>query len=503
MIDFILSFQWVFIFYFLAINTAYLALNYISIFSIISYMRDHRAEYLPVSLVEYQPPVSIIIPAFNEQATIVSSIRSLLSLKYPEYEIVVVNDGSTDGTLDAVIAAFEMVEFPEAYRSRLQTEEVTRIFASSRFPHVRLLDKVNGGKSDALNAGINCIRYPLFCAIDADCVLQEDSLGRVVLPFLEDPSTVAVGGVVRVINGCRVRNGLLEKVGLPKNLLANFQLVEYLRAFLFGRVGWTPMNALLIISGAFGVFYKERVIAVGGYRIDTVGEDMDLVVRLHRSLREDGRRYRIAFVPDPICWTEAPEDLKSLKNQRMRWQRGVAESLTDNWGLMFNRRGGAVGWVAFPFMLIFEFIGPVIEVLGYAFMIPLWWFDLIPLSSFLVFLFVSVGMGMLLSTNALFLEEISFQMYPRIRQQVKLFLIAILENFGYRQINSIWRVMAMVKWIFSFGKKSSWGHMERGGAWQQAHGKKAAKPSLPKNSAESSTVSSHVDAIMPKSAGVS
>lgn len=469
--ELILTLQWVFLAYFLAINMAYLVLNYISVFSIIRYMRDHRAEYLPKSLASYQPPVSILIPAHNEHGTIVSSVHSLLGLSYPEFEIVVVNDGSSDSTLQEVIDAFGMVEFPEAYRRRIATKPVTRIYASSRYPQVRLVDKENGGKADALNAGINCARYPLFCVVDADCILQQDSLGRVVRPFLEDPTTVAVGGVVRVLNGCTVHNGFLEKIDLPHSLLAKFQLVEYLRAFLFGRLGWSPLNALMVISGAFGVFYKERIIAVGGYRSGTVGEDMDLVVRLHRSLRRERRPYRITFVPDPICWTEAPTDLKSLKNQRMRWQRGLAESLAPNFGLMFNRHGGAVGWLAFPFMLLFEFIGPVIEVFGYAAMIPLFLFDLIPLQSFLVFLFVSVGMGVLLSTNALFLEELSFHMYPRSWQQLRMFGVAILENFGYRQLNSIWRFMAVVKWLFSFWTKGHWGKIARDGSWQR-HGER-------------------------------
>ncbi len=475
-IDLLLSLQWVFLGYFLAINTAYLALNYVSVFSIISYMRDHRADYLPQSLASYQPPVSILIPAHNEAGTIVSSVHSLLRLNYPEFEIIVINDGSSDATREEVVKAFAMMEFPEAYRKRIATKPVSRVYASSRYPQVRMIDKENGGKSDALNAGINVARYPLFCAVDADCILQQDSLGRVVRPFLEDPHTVAVGGVVRVLNGCTVNDGFLETVDLPKNMLARFQLVEYLRAFLFGRVGWSPLNALLIISGAFGVFYKERVIAVGGYRPETVGEDMDLVVRLHRSLRREQRPYRITFVPDPICWTEAPTDLKSLKNQRMRWQRGLAESLAPNFGIMFDRRGGAVGWLAFPFMILFELIGPVIEVFGYAVMIPLFLFDLIPLQSFLVFLFVSIGMGVLLSVNALFLEELSFQMYPRSSQQLKMFAVAILENFGYRQLNSIWRFIAVVKWLFSFWRKARWGKIDRDGSWQRNTGQTEAMP---------------------------
>lgn len=460
------SLQWVFIAYFAAINIAYLVLNYVSAFQIVRYMREYRANYLPKGLREYQPPVSIILPAHNEEKSVVSSVRSLLKTVYPEYEVVVVNDGSTDATRQALIDAFGLVKVPEAYRCRLKTEPVHAVYASARFPNVRLVDKANGGKADAINAGLNCVRYPLFCVIDADSILQPESLSRVVRPFLEDGRVVASGGVVRVLNGCTVKDGMLAKVDLPSRMLPGFQLVEYLRAFLFGRMGWSPANALLIISGAFGVFYKERVIAIGGYRLNTVGEDMDLVVRLHRNLREEKRDYRIVFVPDPVCWTEAPTDLRSLKSQRVRWQQGLADSLWSNMALMFNRRGGAVGWIAFPFMVIFEFLGPLIEVVGYVTMIVLALLALVPLETFLVFLAAAIGMGILLSVNAMVLEELSFRLYQRPTQQLKLFLLAVLENFGYRQINSWWRFVGTLRWLLSRGKVRNWGRISRDGSWQ-------------------------------------
>jgi cellulose synthase/poly-beta-1,6-N-acetylglucosamine synthase-like glycosyltransferase len=460
--------QWVFLAYFIGLNIAYLCLNYVSVFGVIRYMREHGGRMLLKNFARYQPPVTIIVPAYNEERTIVSSIRSLLHLGYPEYEVLVVNDGSTDRTLEAVVEAFSLVEFPEAYRRRLPTAPVRRVFASPTHARVRLVDKENGGKADALNAGINCARYPLFCVVDADCILQHDSLTRVVQPFLEDSTTVAAGGVIRVVNGCRVENGHLAKIDLPRSLLAMFQTVEYLRAFLFGRLGWSPMNALLIISGAFGVFYKERVIAAGGYRTDTVGEDMDLVVRLHRTLREERRAYRITFVPDPICWTEAPEDLHSLRSQRARWQQGLVESLLPNWRLMFRRNGGAVGWLAFPFMFVFECIGPLIEVAGYVAVIVLFLAGLLSPEAFAVFLFASVGLGVLLSVNALLLEELSFHLYSRPSQQLRLFVVAIVENFGYRQLTSVWRLLGIFRWVLGLrGRGRRWGRMHRHARWQQ------------------------------------
>ncbi|MGN6513559.1 MAG: glycosyltransferase family 2 protein, partial [Lysobacteraceae bacterium] len=444
-------------------------LNFISVFSILRYVREHGASFRIKNFADYQPPVSILVPAYNEERTIVSSIQSLLRLYYPEFEVLVVNDGSTDRTLEAVVKAFSLVEFPEAYRRRLDTAPVRKVYVSPRHGRVRLVDKENGGKADALNAGINVARYPLFCVVDADCILQQDSLARVVQPFLEDARTVAVGGVIRVVNGCKARDGFLSEVGLPKKALPLMQTVEYLRAFLFGRLGWSPLNALLIISGAFGMFYKERVIAAGGYRTDTVGEDMDLVVRLHRKLKQEKRPYRITFVPDPICWTEAPEDFRSLGNQRQRWQQGLAESLSANWKLMFQRNGGAVGWLAFPFMVVFELFGPVIEVLGYVSVVLLWAAGLLSVQAFLVFLFASVGLGVLLSTNALLLEELSFHLYPRASQQVRLFIVAILENFGYRQLNSLWRLAGLVRWVLGIRGGSRWGKVRRHATWQHEH----------------------------------
>jgi cellulose synthase/poly-beta-1,6-N-acetylglucosamine synthase-like glycosyltransferase len=458
--------QWGFLLYFVCINVVYLALNFIAMYAILHYIREHDASIRMRNFVEYLPPVSILVPAHNEEKTIVATVHSLLRLEYPNFEVVVVNDGSADDTLQKMVDAFGLVEFPEAYRRRLQTARIQRIFVMPGGQgRVRLVDKENGGKADAINAGINTARYPLFCVVDADCILQKDSLRRVVQPFLEDSRMIATGGVIRVVNGCKVEDGLLTEVELPRQLLPLIQTLEYLRAFLFGRLGWSPLNALLIISGAFGVFHKERVIAAGGYRSDLVGEDMEIVVCLHNQMREEKRPYRIAFVPDPICWTEVPSDLRSLYNQRVRWQQGLAESLFGNWRLMFRRNGGAVGWLAYPFMLLFECLGPLVEVLGYAAVIILSLLGMLSMQAFFVFLFASVGLGILLSVNAMMLEEISFHLYPRSNQQLKLFLVAVLENFGYRQILSVFRVIGLLRWATRMGRPAAWGHMRRSGDW--------------------------------------
>ncbi|MBD3671790.1 MAG: glycosyltransferase family 2 protein [Gammaproteobacteria bacterium] len=461
MSEFIKLFEWTFLIYFILLNTGYIGLNLVAVLQIKRYINLLSSHSLPKSLAEMAPPVSIIVPAYNEEPTIISSIHAMLQLDYDEFELVVVNDGSRDDTLEVMIRQFDLHAFPEAVRRRLETEAIKTVYVSRKYPNLRVVDKVNGGKADALNAGINVCRYPLFCVVDADSILQQDSLRQVVQPFIEDPLTVAAGGTIRISNGCTVERGFLSHVDLSRKPLVLLQIAEYLRAFLFGRMGWAPLNALLIISGAFGVFKKEAVILAGGYRRDTVGEDMELVVRLHRVLRTEGKPYRITFVPDPICWTEAPEDLKGLKSQRIRWQRGLAESLSANWSLLFNPRGGAVGWIAFPYMVIFELLGPFLEVAGYLFFISGAVFGFIDEEAAIIFFVAAIGFGLLLSATALLLEEISFHIYPRFRHTLFLILAATLENFGYRQLNSLWRLQGMIRWML--GHKSSWGEIRRVG----------------------------------------
>lgn len=459
---FLLSVQWVFLIYLLALSSSYLLLNLASVLNIRRYLRHRLTDAFMSSFSDFELPISVLVPAFNEEKTIAASVKSLLQLEYSEYEILVINDGSTDNTLTVLREAFDLKPFPEAYRLRLPCKKVRSIYRSLTYPNLRVIDKENGGKADALNAGINAARYPLICSVDADSILQRDSLRRVVQPFLDDPRTVAAGGTVRIVNGSEVKDGYLVRAGLPSSLLVRFQIIEYLRAFLFGRQGWTPINALMVISGAFGLFRKEVVIEAGGYRAGLLGEDMELVVRLHRHLRANKRPYRITFVPDPICWTEAPEDLSTLRRQRVRWQQGLAQSLALNLKLCFNPRGGAVGWLAFPFMVVFEMLGPLIEVGGYIFVIVGWAAGIISPNYAAVFFLLAVGLGMLLSVIALLLEEISFHIYGGGRQILSLFLAGLLENLGYRQLTSCWRLEGLVKWIRG---NSQWGEMKRQGAW--------------------------------------
>lgn len=456
---------WFILIYFVLLNGSYMALNLMSILALRRKGQESILDDLPQVYSGLEPPISIVVPAFNEEATIAASVRSMLQLAYSEFEIIVVNDGSKDGTLEVLKREFGLLPFPQACRVQIQTKPLKAIYRSTRHPNLRVIDKENGGKADSLNAGINASRYPLFCGVDADSILQRDSLQRVVRPFLRDPTVIATGGTVRVANGCEVSGGFLTKVGLPTNPWALFQVVEYLRAFLFGRMGWSTVNGMLIISGAFGIFRKDVVVMAGGYRPKTIGEDMELVVRLHRVLRERREPYRIEFVPDPICWTEAPEDRATLRNQRIRWQRGLGESLSANWGLMFSRNGGAPGWLAFPFMVLFEWLGPLVEFGGYVFMLFAFIFGWISWQAFALFLFAAIGLGILLSASGLLLEEMSFHIYPRGKHLLLLAAVVILENFGYRQLNSVWRMIGLYRWATQ--GEGSWGAMKRKGSWQR------------------------------------
>jgi cellulose synthase/poly-beta-1,6-N-acetylglucosamine synthase-like glycosyltransferase len=323
-----------------------------------------------------------------------------------------------------------------------------------------VIDKGNGGKADAVNAGINAARYPLVCVIDADSLLEEHALTRAVLPFIEDPTTIAAGGIVRIANGCRVEDGRVVHVGLPSSPLACFQVTEYLRAFLAGRVAQSVMNGLLIISGAFGLFRRDALMAVGGFRTDTVGEDMEVIVRLHRLFREKKEQYRIVFRPDPVCWTEVPEQIGTLARQRNRWQRGTLQSLSRHRKMMFNPRYGVVGMCAMPFFLIFEALAPVIELAGYVVTIGALFLGLLDWRYAELFFLASVVYGAVVSVAAVVLEEVSFRRYPRLLDLLRLAMYGVLENFGYRQLTLWWRLRGT--WDFLMGR-AEWGTMVRRG----------------------------------------
>ena len=408
------------------------------------------------------PPIALLAPAYNEAMTIAESVRSLLSVRYPDFEIIVINDGSKDDTLKILIETFAM-ELTRARDFQLTTKHQTirGLYTSQVHPRLLVVDKENGGKSDALNAGLNLATAPIVCSMDADSLLEPDSLLRAVQPFLEDPErVVAVGGSVRVANGCTIADGRIVKIGAPKNLLALMQTVEYLRAFLMARLAWSEVGALTIISGAFGLFRRTAVLEVGGYTHGTVGEDMELVIKLHRHFCDAKRPYRIAFAPEPVCWTEAPENLKILSRQRARWHRGALEVFDRHRAMAFNPKYGAVGFIGFGSIILVDVLGPIAETLGYI-LIPLWCLlGLLSVDYLLAFIAVTFAFGIALSVGALALEESELRRFPSARDLLALTGAAILENLGYRQLNQLWRLRGTIDWIK--GAKS-WGEMTRKG----------------------------------------
>lgn len=455
------GFNVVVIIYFLLLNSVYLVMSLFAFGALRRYaLRMRAVDVAELMATAGMPPVTLMAPAYNEEPTCVESVKSLLTLRYPTYDIVIVNDGSTDGTLSRLKEAFELEEAPRAPVATIPTAEVRAVYRSARHPNLWVIDKANGGKADALNAGLNYCRTPLFCAMDADSLLEPDALTRIVRAFLEDSTTVAAGGVIRIVNGCRVRSGLVEDVRLPKNTLARIQVLEYLRSFLSGRMGWDALDATLIISGAFGMFQRAVVTEVGGYATDTVGEDMELIVRIHRYCREQGRPYRIAFVPDPVAWTECPESLEVLGRQRDRWQRGLVESLWRHRVMLLNPRYGKVGLLAFPYYSFLEVFGPIIESVGYVTFIGALVLGRASMPFVLAFLAVAFAFGIALSFAAIGLEELSFRRYPRFKDLLRLLGVAILENVGYRQLSTFWRVRGMAS---KLSGAKAWGSMERKG----------------------------------------
>mgnify|MGYP002621234440 CR=1 FL=1 len=447
--------------YFIVINSVYLILNAISFFHIRKQLKQKDVYNLQgLFASNLYSPISILAPAFNEEATIEASIKSLLQLRYPKYEVIVINDGSKDRTMQVLIQQFKLKRVNRYVPLILDHKPIKAIYKSTIYPELIVIDKENGRKADALNAGINVCRNDLFCAIDADCVLEPEVLQNMLKTFIEDETTIAVGGIVRVANDCEINGNEITEVRFPKKFYPRIQVVEYLRAFLFGRVGWDYLDSLLIISGAFGIFNRNAVLRVGGYLHDTVGEDMELVVRLHRYHRVNKIPYRVRFLPEPVCWTEVPEDRKVLSRQRNRWQRGLADTLYRHRTMIFNPRYGRLGMFAVPFFLIFELLAPVIELFGWIVLILAIIFGAVNLQFSLVFLSAAILLGMVLSVSAILCEEFTYRRYPKIKDILYMTLFAFVENFGFRQMHMWWRLKGI--WDFIKGNKE-WGTMTRKG----------------------------------------
>ncbi len=449
------------VFYF-SVNTTYL---FILIFSVFGIQRAKKFRFTfdlnQAFRFRLLPPVSIILPAYNEEKTIVESVRSILFVRYPQYELLVVNDGSKDNTLKILFEAFNLIKTDYVFRRSIDTAKVRGIYISREFKNIVVIDKENGGKADALNAGINVSRFPYFCAVDADTILGEDALAKLILPFVNDPDrTIAVGGIVRPANGAQISMGRLLAERLTKNILVILQSLEYARAFFLGRLGLASINSLLIISGAFGIFKKEDVLRVNGYKRKSMGEDMMLVVKLHKLMRREKKKYRVAFVTDTVCWTEIPSTLRVLARQRVRWQMGLMESIFENGDMIMNPRYGVIGLFSMPFYILTEIVPPFFELIGYTVLAVGIGTGAFSLYTLLRFFVIAWGYSLLHTIYALVMESYGIGKKVQIHHFILKLFASILESLFYRQIN-IW---CKLKGFFKFfTHKREWGAMERKG----------------------------------------
>lgn len=450
--------------YFCMAFTLLLSLIYIAqlIISFIRVRRNDKArqsnDYGRYVASENLLPISLLIPAYNEEENIVSNIRSLLKIDYPQFEIVVVNDGSTDHTHERVVEAFGLYPIETAVKASLPTKEFRGVYYNIEYPNLIYVDKENGGKSDALNAGINVSSYPLFACLDADSRIEPDALLKLSIEFLKNTDTIVAGGLVRIANGFKIKDGRVSGFSMPPRMIERFQIVEYYRSFLSGRVSWGATNSMLIVSGAFGVFQKQAVIEVGGYKTNTIGEDMEIVVRLHEYMRAHKRKYKIIFCEDSVCWTQGPMSLQDIRSQRRRWQIGLMDTLLAHKRLFLNPRYGSVGLFAVPYNWVFELLGAVVEALGYA-IIP---FSLVMgelnLFFFALYFLLAVLLGVVLSMGSLILEQYTRKSVMSAKQCLSLSLYAILENFGYRQAITLFRLEGILKYR---KLRKTWGKIQR------------------------------------------
>jgi cellulose synthase/poly-beta-1,6-N-acetylglucosamine synthase-like glycosyltransferase len=466
--DWMLWADWFAIRYLIVFSVGYAALLLLSIPELWNHWRMASDEHLQRLLgSEAVPPISLLVPAHNEEVTIRDSLLSFLTIEYPNLEVVVVNDGSKDRTMQVIIDQFELYQVPPAFSVSVPSKPVKAYYRSRLHSRLLVLDKENGGKADALNAAMNAARHPFVVSVDADTIIEPDALLRLARPFLLYPNIAAVGGTIRVVNSCTVEYGRVTDARVPTTWLVGCQVIEYLRAFLFGRMGWNALGGNLIISGAFGLFRKEYLKAIGGYLTGNVTEDMELTVRLHRYLREKKIPAQLPFIPDPVAWTEVPATTDVLSRQRERWQRGLIATLWKHRDMLFNRRYGIIGMLTYPWFIFAEALAPIVELLGWFVLVVGLAIGAIDLEFAYLFLGVGLGFMVLMSIWALILEEVSFKRYSHPGDFWRLLGFCVLEGVGYRQLTLWYRVKAY--WN-AFRGTETWGRMTRQGIGRPAAG---------------------------------
>lgn len=448
-----------------AIMSSYLILGSISIFSLRRYLKENSfVNYQMILNSEMAPRLSLIAPAYNEGLTIEENVQSLLSLNYNNFEVIVVNDGSRDNTLELLIEAYGLMPIDVDLQEEIPTKRIIQVYKSRNkaFKKLTVIDKVNGGKADALNVGINYSENPYVVCIDVDCILEKDALLKLAKPYLElsDSRVIATGGVVRIANSCTADGGRLTKIKAPENYLPRIQVLEYLRAFLLGRMAWSKLDGLLLISGAFGMFDKEIAIKAGGYNPATVGEDMELVVRMRRYMIENNFKYSVFYIPDPICWTEAPESFSIFKKQRSRWTRGTMETLWAHKKMFLNPKYKILGLISIPYWTFFEYLAPLLEVVGIFVTIYLIVNGLIGWQLFLLITLLVYVFAVMISCLALLTEEYTYSQYPKIRDFKRLLVAAMVEPFYFHPVTVYAALLG--NWEKIWGK-NGWGEMTRSG----------------------------------------
>lgn len=413
----------------------------------------------------FAPMITVIAPAYNESLTIVENIKALLALYYPNFEIIVVNDGSKDNTLEKAIKAFDLEKVPYVIDYKIPCNEITGIYKSQKkaFNNLTIIDKLNGGKADALNAGINISKGEYFISIDVDSIIDPYALQKLIKPFLEetDRKVIATGGVIRIANSCKIVDGQLIEINVPDNFLARCQVIEYNRAFLMGRLAWSRMDGLLLISGALGIFDKEVVIACGGYYTKTVGEDMELVVRMRKYMAEKKIKYKVDYISDPLCWTEAPTTLKVLGSQRNRWTRGTVDTLFLHRNIFFNPKYGFMGMVSHPFWVFYEWLAPYIEVFGVLYFLTIAFFGQPNWPLFYVMILFVYFFAVTFSTYAILFDHLAYHRYKKKRMIIKLIMTAWLEPIILHPMVVYWAIRG--NFDLFIRKKKTWGNMTRVG----------------------------------------
>ncbi|MCC7232015.1 MAG: glycosyltransferase family 2 protein [Bacteroidia bacterium] len=452
--------------YSLLLFCTYFLLSVFSALDIINYMRRNSfIDYRDLLTSPSTPDISVIAPAYNEAKTIVQNVRSLLNIHYVNFEVIIVNDGSRDDTLKLLIDAYQLEAVPFAIDAKLPSKAIQAIY-KSRVPslsRLTVVDKLNGGKADALNAGINISKYGIFAAIDVDCILEYESLLKMVKPFMEqagEEKVIAVGGVVRIANSCEVKDGKIVKVNLPRNIIPRVQVLEYIRAFLLGRMAWSRLNGLILISGAFGMFDKKIAIASGGYNHRTVGEDMELVIRMRRYMEEKKVKYRVVYLPDPLCWTEAPSTFRVLAKQRNRWTRGTAETLWLHKKLIFNPRYNFLGMVSMPFWFLFEWLAPIVETSAFLYLMMMAFLGILNVELFITLFVLIYAFAIMYSTAAILFEELSFHQYKKKRDIFRLLGTAFIEPIFIHPITVYYAIRGNLDLMTGV---RNWGEMKRKG----------------------------------------